>query len=46
MHVSMQQASFRHLLLLSGIWVAYVLGAVCGSALELRMALSALFFPM
>ena len=43
---SMQQASFRHLLLLAGIWGCYVVGAICGSALELRMALSALAFPL
>lgn len=42
----MQQASFRHLLLLVGIWGCYVVGAICGSALELRMALSALAFPL
>ena len=43
---SMQQASFRHLLLLGGIWVCYVAGAICGSALELRLALFALVFPL
>jgi uncharacterized membrane protein YoaK (UPF0700 family) len=43
---SMQQASFRHLLLLAGIWGSYVVGAICGSALELRLALSALAFPL
>lgn len=43
---SMQQASFRHLLLLGGIWGCYVVGAICGSALELRMALAALAFPL
>jgi len=43
---SMQQASFRQLLLLAGIWGCYVLGAICGSALELHMALSALVFPV
>jgi uncharacterized membrane protein YoaK (UPF0700 family) len=43
---SMQQASFRHLLLLGGVWACYVLGAVCGGALELRMALGALVFPL
>jgi uncharacterized membrane protein YoaK (UPF0700 family) len=43
---SMQQASFRHLLLLGGIWGCYVVGAICGSALELRMALFALVFPL
>ncbi len=43
---SMQQASFRHLLLLGGIWGCYVVGAICGSALELHMALSALVFPL
>jgi uncharacterized membrane protein YoaK (UPF0700 family) len=42
----MQQASFRHLLLLAGIWGSYVVGAICGSALELRLALSALAFPL
>jgi uncharacterized membrane protein YoaK (UPF0700 family) len=46
MRVSMQQASFRHLLLLAGIWGCYVVGAICGSALELHMALSALVFPL
>ena len=35
----------RHLLLLAGIWGCYVVGAICGSALELRMALAALVFP-
>jgi uncharacterized membrane protein YoaK (UPF0700 family) len=43
---SMQQASFRHLRLLGGIWICYVVGAICGSALELHMALSALIFPL
>jgi len=43
---SMQQASCRHLFLLAGIWGSYVVGAICGSALELRMALSALAFPL
>ncbi len=46
MRESFKQASFRHLLLLVGIWVAYVLGAVCGSALEQYMALLALLFPV
>jgi uncharacterized membrane protein YoaK (UPF0700 family) len=46
MRHSMQQASFRHLLLLAGIWGCYVLWAICGSALEMRMALSALAFPL
>ena len=43
---SMQQASFRHLRLLGGIWGSYIVGAICGSALELRMALFALVFPL
>ena len=43
---SMQQASFRRLLLLGGIWGCYVVGAISGSALELRMALFALVFPL
>jgi uncharacterized membrane protein YoaK (UPF0700 family) len=43
---SMQQASFRHLLLLGGVWGSYIVGAICGSALELRMALFALVFPL
>jgi uncharacterized membrane protein YoaK (UPF0700 family) len=43
---SMQQASFRHLGLLGGIWGSYIVGAICGSALELHMALSALVFPL
>lgn len=43
---SIQQASFRHLLLLGGVWGAYVVGAICGSALELRLALFALLFPL
>jgi uncharacterized membrane protein YoaK (UPF0700 family) len=43
---SMQQASFRHLRLLGGIWICYVVGAICGSALELYLALSALVFPL
>jgi len=38
--------AFRHLSLLIGIWVSYVLGAICGCALELHMALSALVFPL
>lgn len=46
MRKSMQQASFRHLLLLAGIWGCYVLGAICGSALELHLALFALAFPL
>lgn len=45
-HESMQQASLQHLSLLSGIWGCYVLGAICGSALELQMALWALVFPL
>ena len=43
---SMQQAPFRHLRLLAGLWLCYVVGAICGSALELHMALSALAFPL
>lgn len=43
---SMQQASFRRLRLLGGIWGCYVVGAICGSALELHMALAALVFPL
>lgn len=43
---SVQHASLRHLLLLVGIWGCYVLGAICGSALVLYMALSALAFPL
>ena len=43
---SMQQASFRHLLLLSGVWGSYVIGAICGSALDLHLALFALVFPL
>jgi uncharacterized membrane protein YoaK (UPF0700 family) len=43
---SMQQASFRHLLLLASIWGCHVLGAICGSALKLHMALFALVFPL
>lgn len=43
---STQHASFQHLLLLAGIWGCYVLGAICGSALELRMTLWALAFPV
>ena len=45
MRKSMKQASFRHLLLLAGIWGWYVLGAICASALELHMALFSLAFP-
>ena len=37
---------FRHLLLLGGVWGSYVGGAICGSALELRLALFALAFPL
>jgi uncharacterized membrane protein YoaK (UPF0700 family) len=43
---SMQQVSFRQLRLLGGIWISYVVGAICGSALELHMALFALVFPL
>jgi uncharacterized membrane protein YoaK (UPF0700 family) len=43
---SMQQASFRNLFLLGGIWGCYVVGAICGSALELHMSLAALVFPL
>jgi uncharacterized membrane protein YoaK (UPF0700 family) len=43
---SLQQAAFRHLLLLGGIWGSYVVGAICGSAVELRVALAALVFPL
>jgi uncharacterized membrane protein YoaK (UPF0700 family) len=43
---SMRQASFRRLLLLGGIWGCYVVSAICGSALELHMALFALVFPL
>lgn len=46
MRASWQQAAFRHLLLLNGVWTSYVLGALCGSALELRLALNSLLFPM
>jgi uncharacterized membrane protein YoaK (UPF0700 family) len=46
LRASRQQASFRRLRLLSGIWGCYVVGAICGSALELRMALFALAFPL
>jgi len=42
---SVQLASFQHLFLLAGIWGCYVLGAICGSALELYMTLWALAFP-
>jgi uncharacterized membrane protein YoaK (UPF0700 family) len=42
---SRQQPSFRHLLL-GGLWGCYVLGAPCGSALELRLALPAPIFPV
>jgi uncharacterized membrane protein YoaK (UPF0700 family) len=44
--VSAQQTAFRRLLLLGSIWGCYVVGAICGSALELRLALSALIFPL
>ncbi len=43
---SMQQTSFRRLLLLAGVWGSYLVGAICGSALELRLALWALVFPL
>jgi uncharacterized membrane protein YoaK (UPF0700 family) len=43
---SMQQAPFRHLLLLGALWGCYVAGAICGSALELHLALFALVFPL
>ncbi|BCL81476.1 DUF1275 family protein [Ktedonobacteria bacterium brp13] len=43
---SRQQPAFRHLFLLGGIWIWYVVGAVCGSAFERRMALTALVFPI
>ena len=45
-HASIQQTSFRHLLLLGGVWGSYVVGAICGSALELHLALFALVFPL
>ncbi|GLV60709.1 DUF1275 family protein [Dictyobacter sp. S3.2.2.5] len=40
------QASMRHFILLSGLWIAYLLGAICGGVLELHLALLALVFPM
>src|SRR5258708_33674461 len=43
---STQQASFLQLPLLIGICGCYVVGALCGAALELRMALFALVFPL
>jgi uncharacterized membrane protein YoaK (UPF0700 family) len=43
---SRQQPSFRRLLLQGGLWGWYVAGAICGSALELRLALVALIFPV
>lgn len=43
---SIQQTSFQHLSLLAGIWGCYVVGAICGSALELHMGLSSLAFPL
>lgn len=43
---SMQQPVFRNMLLLSGVWGCYVLGAICGSLLEARLSLSALLFPI
>lgn len=43
---SRQQTAFRHLLLLGGIWIWYVVGAICGSAFERHMALTALVFPL
>ncbi|GCE21569.1 YoaK family protein [Dictyobacter kobayashii] len=46
MRASWQRTAFRHLLLLSGVWASYVIGAICGSALELRFALNSLIFPM
>ncbi|GCE07321.1 YoaK family protein [Dictyobacter aurantiacus] len=39
-------ASVRHFVVLSGLWVSYLLGAICGGVLELRFALTALVFPM
>ena len=43
---SMQQTVFRQLLLLSGIWGCYVVGAALGGALEQRLFLIALIFPL
>ena len=43
---SSRQSSFHHFVLQAGIWCAYVVGAVCGSALELHLELSALIFPL
>lgn len=43
---SRQQPSFRLLLLQGGLWGCYIAGAICGSALELHLALPALIFPV
>ncbi len=43
---SRQQSSFHYFELQAGIWCAYVVGAICGSALELHLELSALIFPL
>lgn len=40
------QASVRHFVLLSGLWISYLIGAICGGVLELRLALTALVFPI
>ncbi len=45
-HESMQQTSFRHILLLAGIWGCYIVGAACGSVLELHLSMTALVFPL
>lgn len=41
-----REPNWAAFLLLCGIWVCYVVGAIGGSALELRMALFALVFPL
>lgn len=43
---SPQQPAFRSLLVLGGTWSCYVLGALCGSALEQRLSLRALLLPL
>ncbi|HEX8289090.1 MAG TPA: YoaK family protein [Pyrinomonadaceae bacterium] len=43
---SRQQKSFQQLLLLGGIWICYVFGAICGSVAERRFSLTALLFPI
>jgi uncharacterized membrane protein YoaK (UPF0700 family) len=46
MRGSMQQTSFRYVLLLGSIWCFYVFGAFCGGYAESHLLLLALLFPL